>query len=97
MKKSLLAVALLLGLASAGSASAAELSTVDVAMSKPLILASADTSLVQSVLDEDQSTVLDKAKKKKKKKKAKKSKKKNVGANDFGAGAGSTSQWDTAR
>ncbi|MBF0270951.1 MAG: hypothetical protein HQL98_02590 [Magnetococcales bacterium] len=95
MKKNLLMVALLLGL-TGGVASAADLSSTDLSgLSKPLILASADSIQSAVVVDEDQSTVLDK-KKKKKKKKAKKAKQQKAGANDFGAGAGSSAgQWDT--
>ncbi|MBF0627240.1 MAG: hypothetical protein HQL91_03375 [Magnetococcales bacterium] len=94
MKKNLLMIAMLLGMAAgAGTASATALSSEDLALpSKPLIMASADS--VQ-IVDEDQATTIDK--KKKKKKKAKKSKRqKTAGANDFGAGAGGNAgQWDT--
>ncbi|MBF0190869.1 MAG: hypothetical protein HQL99_06920 [Magnetococcales bacterium] len=94
MKKSLLMVAVLLGLGGGvATVSAADLSARDLSgLSRPLMLASVETD--QAVVDEDQSTVLDK-KKKKKKKKIKKNKPQRTGAHDAGAGAGSApGQWD---
>ncbi|GAB0058140.1 hypothetical protein SIID45300_02484 [Candidatus Magnetaquicoccaceae bacterium FCR-1] len=92
MKKSLMALAMMLGVAGGvGTASAADLSTMEL---KPMIVASLANTSVQGLVDEDQSTVLDK--KKKKAKKAKKAKKKKGGATDYGAGAGA-GQWDAPR
>ncbi|MBF0214472.1 MAG: hypothetical protein HQM00_13090 [Magnetococcales bacterium] len=95
MKKSWLAMALLVGLATGvGSASAENLSVGEFSRADgSLLLAYADG--IQSVVDEDRSTVIDKKKKKKKSKKSKKSRRSSVGASDFGAGAGGNAgQWD---